>query len=389
MKKYMKKAIKRSFKNAIAIVTTMTFFVPTDSKAFTYTPQWGDTYWDLSQEYGVSVDTLIATNGENLIAGVPIEIPEITLTPVEVYPATTNTSVNNTNTCNYIMPELGDGWYAIAARTWYSVNSLLGANNATLSTPVIYGHMIKLPTGSVDKEYDSYIGNDTQNTSSSNTNGYMPEYGDGWWQISQDTGYSIDSLLRANNATLNTPVIYGVPINLPGSTIIDYAQTYSVPQAERYLGEVTLDNNPWGNSWYNIRLACDMLNGVTVAPWETFSFYEQFPNQGGAADGFLPSIAFGPNGEDILVDGGGLCFVSTLTYQGAVLYCGMIPVERWNHVKDIDYATRGVNDAAVMLNTDRRYRQDMQFTNNTGHTVKFYFTYDWSGSVTVSMYAID
>lgn len=314
MKKYMKNAIKRSFKNALAIVTAMTFFVPTDSSAFTYTPQWGDTYWDLSQEYGVSVDTLIATNGENLIAGVPIEIPEITLTPV----------------C---------------------------------------------------------IGVERQDLPASN--GYMPNYGDGWWQISQNTGYSIDSLLQANNATLNTPVIYGKPINLPGSTIIDYAQTYSVPQAERYLGEVTLDNNPWGNSWYNIRLACDMLNGVTVAPWETFSFYEQFPNQGGAADGFLPSIAFGPNGEDILVDGGGLCFVSTLTYQGAVLYCGMIPVERWNHVKDIDYATRGVNDAAVMLNTDRKYRQDMQFTNNTGHTVKFYFTYDWSGSVTVSMYAID
>jgi vancomycin resistance protein YoaR len=315
MKKYMTKAIKRSVKNALAIVTAMTFFVPTDSSAFTYTPQWGDTYWDLSQEYGVSVDTLIATNGENLIAGVPIEIPEITLTPVEVYPTTTNTSANNTDTCNYIMPELGDGWYAIAARTGYSVNSLLAANNATLDT----------------------------------------------W------------------------VIYGQPIYLPDSNTAYY--DYSVP-TEKLLGSVTLYNTPWGNSWYNIMHASDMLNDVTVAPGETISFYDQFPNQGGAADGFLKSTAFGANGELIYVDGGGLCFVSTTWYQCAVLACDMIPVERWNHVNYVSYASPGY-DAAVMLNTDRRYRQDMQFTNNTGHTVKFYFTYDWSGALTVSCYTID
>lgn len=309
MKKYMKKAIKRSVKNALAIVTAMTFFVPTDSSAFSYTPQWGDTYWDLSQQYGVSVDTLIATNGENLIAGVPIEI---TLTPVCI-----GTGVKD------------------------------------------------LPV----------------------SNGYMPNYGDGWYQIAEDTGYSLESLLQANGATLDTPVIYGVPVNLPGSTI-DYDQTYSVPQAETYLGGKTLYNNPWGNSWYNIRHAADMLNGVTVAPWETFSFYWQFPNQGGYADGFLDSTAYGVNGENIQVPGGGLCFVSTTMYQAAVLQCGMTSVERWNHCRPVSYAVAG-DDAAVNLHTDRYYRQDMQFMNNTGHTVKFYFTYDWTGALTVSIYTID
>ena len=306
----MKKIIKRSVKNALAIVTAMTFFVPTDSSAFTYTPQWGDTYWDLSQEYGVSVDTLIADNGENLIAGVPIEI---NLVPVEISPGKQDIPLSN----GY-MPDYGDGWYAISEKTGYSVNSLLAANNATLETPVIYGQLVKLPTGAAAKEYDSY--ND------------------------------------------------------------HYTETY--------IGGKTLQNTPWGNSWYNIRLACDMLNGVMVAPWGAFSFYDQFPNQGGSADGFLPSIAFGPNGEDIIVDGGGLCFVSTTMYQAAVLECDMMPVERWNHCRPVSYAVSGY-DAAVNLHTDRQYRQDMQFINNNDYWVKFRFTYDYNGNVTVSVYRFD
>lgn len=304
----MKKYIKRAVKNAIAIVTAISFITPQNTYAFQYTPQWGDTWWDLSQTYGIPMEDLIAINGENLIAGVPVEI---SLNPVCVGTSGTPTYINS---------------------------------------------------------------------------GYMPNLGDGWYQIAEDTGYNLDSLLAANNATLDTPVIYGVPINLPGSAN-EYYYSYNTPQAETYLGGKTLQNNPWGNSWHNICHAADMLNGVTVAPWETFSLYWQFPNQGGYADGFLDSTAFGANGEEIQVPGGGLCFVSTTMYQAAVLECGMIAVERHDHVKDVSYAVRG-QDAAVDFHTDRKYRQDMQFTNNTGHTVKFYFTYDWTGNLTVSCYAV-
>lgn len=153
------------------------------------------------------------------------------------------------------------------------------------------------------------------------------------------------------------------------------------------LGSATIySDKTFTNSWKNITHSADMLNGFELKPWEEFSFYRYFPGHCGYEEGFVDAPAYTESGT---APGGGICFTSTGTYKCAVLVCGLYEVERHDHEKPVGYAVKG-QDAAVNLDEDITYRQDMRFINDTEHTLKFYYDYNsWTGEFTVSCYIVD
>lgn len=221
---------------------------------------------------------------------------------------------------------------------------------------------------------------------------YFPAPYEGWYSIAEHSGYSLDTILEVNNATLDTPVIFGMGVYLPGemienfdstdnSGVYDYSEAVEV--VEEVLASQTLYNNPNADSWWNIVQGAKILDGTEIENGEIFSFYNCFPNQGGEADGMIESNYFIDENTIGRAFGSGLCFDSTTTSQAADKVEGLDIIERWAHVQDVGYATRGVDDAAVNLSVDPEYRQDLKILNNTGDRIRFNYEADsFTGALT-------
>lgn len=276
----------------------------------------------------------------------------------------------------------GDCWSIIAEAYNTTVESLLSLNNANINDYIIEGQTVYVEDNKTSTSVT------TTNNIATNTNVYYPEKGEGWLSIACKTGVNINDLLSYNNTNIANPVIYGMPIKLTNNTITTNNVSNTNNYTSKLIGSNTLYNIPYGNSWYNITLMADKLNGVIVQPNEIFSLYNYpaFPNHCNELDGFKASGAFDENGDLVTAYGGGICFTSTVFYQTAVFECGMTSIERHNHVKAVSYAVPG-KDAAV--NLDGSYVADMKFKNTLGYPVQFKFSYDNNtGAMTVNAFKV-
>lgn len=111
----------------------------------------------------------------------------------------------------------------------------------------------------------------------------------------------------------------------------------------------------------NVVLASKLINGMVLAPGETFS-YNKAVGPRTAARGFKEATVYS-NGESVPGIGGGICQVSSTLYS-AVLYADLEVVERTNHSMTVDYMPKG-QDATVSYGTI-----DFKFRNNTKNPIK-------------------
>ncbi|MCL5675514.1 MAG: VanW family protein [Patescibacteria group bacterium] len=118
------------------------------------------------------------------------------------------------------------------------------------------------------------------------------------------------------------------------------------------------------NRVYNISLAASRLNGVLIAPGETFSFNRALGDIS-AFTGYKQAYII-KDGKTILGDGGGVCQVSTTLFRSA-LNAGLPIVERWAHAYRVGYYEQdsppGI-DATVYSPTN-----DLKIKNDTGHYI--------------------
>lgn len=118
------------------------------------------------------------------------------------------------------------------------------------------------------------------------------------------------------------------------------------------------------NRIYNVNLAASRLNGILVAPGETFSFAKAIGDVS-AFTGYKQAYVI-QNGKTILGDGGGVCQVSTTLFR-AILNAGLPVVERTAHAYRVGYYEQdsppGI-DATVYVPS-----VDLKFKNDTGHHV--------------------
>jgi vancomycin resistance protein YoaR len=115
---------------------------------------------------------------------------------------------------------------------------------------------------------------------------------------------------------------------------------------------------------YNINLGASRINGVLVAPGETFSFDKALGDVS-AFTGYKQAYVI-QNGKTILGDGGGICQVST-TFFRALLNAGLPIVERHAHAYRVGYyeedSPPGI-DATIFTPT-----VDLKFKNDTGNYI--------------------
>lgn len=98
------------------------------------------------------------------------------------------------------------------------------------------------------------------------------------------------------------------------------------------------------NRIYNIKLACEKLDGHIVAPGEEFSFNNVMGKMGNE-DGYKKATGFDSNGKKIKMYGGGICQISSTLYN-AVLASDLKVTERHAHSRRVYYVPKN-KDATV------------------------------------------
>lgn len=164
----------------------------------THTVKKGETYWTISQSYGVSLSALLAANNaqtnDYLTIGQTITVP------------------GSTSTTRYTV-KAGDTYWKIAQSYGVSLSALLEANNAQTNDYLTVGQTITIPTGS-----SSGGGSSGGGSSSSTGTRYTVKSGDTYWKIAQNYGVSLSELLAANNAQTNSALTVGQTITIPVSS---------------------------------------------------------------------------------------------------------------------------------------------------------------------------
>ncbi len=115
------------------------------------------------------------------------------------------------------------------------------------------------------------------------------------------------------------------------------------------------------NRIYNLKLAASRINGVLVAPGETFSFVNTVGDIT-AATGYKPAYVI-KSGRTVLDDGGGVCQSSTTLFR-AILNAGLPITERTAHAYRVHFYEDG--GFAPGLDATIFYPSvDLKFKNDT------------------------
>ena len=157
------------------------------------------------------------------------------------------------------------------------------------------------------------------------------------------------------------------------------ARTTAKARAMGIVGEVSSFSTTYGGipeRLHNVALVAQLIDGAMVAPGETFSF-NKTTGARTAAKGFevAPVII---NGELTTGIGGGVCQVSTTTFNAA-FDAGLPITERTNHALYISHYPLG-RDATVDYPS-----VDLKFRNDTGHWLLIR-TFVSTGSLTVTIF---
>lgn len=115
---------------------------------------------------------------------------------------------------------------------------------------------------------------------------------------------------------------------------------------------------------YNVTLAASRMNGVLVAPGETFSFVKTIGDVS-SFTGYKQAYII-ENGKTVLGDGGGVCQVSTTLFRAA-LNAGLPITERHAHAYRVHYYEEDSGpglDATVYVPS-----VDFKFKNDTNHYI--------------------
>ncbi len=156
-----------------------------------YTVQKGDSFWVISQKFGITLKEVLEKNNANYTT--PLYIGDVVSVPSSTY-----------------IVSKGDSFYLIAKKCGVSLNELLDANNANYSTILYIGDRVIIPSKDTipdneEKPSGNYITYET----------YTIKKNDTLWTIAIDCKIPMEELLNANNLTENDYVYEGMKLKYP------------------------------------------------------------------------------------------------------------------------------------------------------------------------------
>lgn len=141
----------------------------------------------------------------------------------------------------------------------------------------------------------------------------------------------------------------------------------SIPNKEGYqliAASVITSKNSSENRKFNMSLACEKLNGLTLEPGEQFDWYgANGVGKANKANGFKKAKVI-MNKKYVEGYGGGVCQVSTTLYN-CIYNLDITPDEIHHHSLPSSYVTKGM-DATVAYPA-----KNFKFTNSMDYTIEF------------------
>jgi len=221
-------------------------------QSFSYTAQPGDTYWKISQKFNVSIDKLMALNNADqnsvIYVGQQIHVPDNsayttihTVSKRETYWKISqkygvsleslleaNNAVNNSSLNvgdKIIIPaaektgeiyytvQKGDTFWKISQKFGVNVNDLMTYNNANENTIIYIGQTIKIPKSDTSKPTSSDV---SQSTGPYVTyTSYKVVKGDTVWNIALKFGIPQEELIKANSSINPNSLVIGQTLRIP------------------------------------------------------------------------------------------------------------------------------------------------------------------------------
>ena len=136
-------------------------------------------------------------------------------------------------------------------------------------------------------------------------------------------------------------------VTLPAASIVPTVEQSVVATYSTYYDEAE-------SRAINIRQASTYINQLQLQPGESFSFSKAVQRRT-SENGYVVAPSYA-GGSVVTSVGGGICQVSSTLYH-ALLQCGIIPTERYNHSGTVYYAEMGL-DAAIAQGS-----KDFKFVN--------------------------
>ena len=174
-----------------------------------------------------------------------------------------------------------------------------------------------------------------------------------------------------------------------GDGAVDLAVTEEVPKGNAeelskvkdVLGTFTTSFSSSGRDRSaTVTNGCNLINGATILPGETFSTYEAV-SPFTESNGYYMAGSY-LNGQVVDSIGGGICQVSTTLYN-AVLKSELQVDERHNHSMIVGYVKPSM-DAAIAESAGK----DFKFTNNTGYPI-YIEGYTSNKNITFTIYGVE
>lgn len=224
-------------------ITLSALVMATQAQAATHTVVKGDTYWTISQKYGIDFTALLqannATTSSQLEIGDKVYVPEGSTTHTVVkgdtywtisqkYGIDFNTllAVNNATTSSWleigdkvIIPSSqavhtvvkGDTYWTISQKYGVDFTALLKANNATTASWLEIGDKVLIPTSSSSSSSSSSASTTPYITYTT----YTVKSGDTYWSIANNHGIPMSELLEVNGLTENSYIYAGQKLTIP------------------------------------------------------------------------------------------------------------------------------------------------------------------------------
>lgn len=171
-------------------ITLWALMLATTAQAASHTVVKGDTYWTISQKYGVDFHTLLKANGATTSSW--LEIGDVVYVPTEKVHKVVK----------------GDTYWTISQKYGVDFNTLLKANGATTSSWLEIGDIVTIPSTSSTPPSPSTTPYITYST-------YTVKSGDTYWSIANNWGIPMSELLSANSLTESSPIYVGKKLTIP------------------------------------------------------------------------------------------------------------------------------------------------------------------------------
>ncbi|MBE3127438.1 MAG: LysM peptidoglycan-binding domain-containing protein, partial [Candidatus Atribacteria bacterium] len=191
---------------------------PENAESIVYTVKAGDSLWNISQKYGVSVEAIIDVNNlrdkDSLSLGQKLEIPAM------------GGGASNSNQkeepiiVNYTIVK-GDTLWSISQRYDVNMNTIISTNNLKEISQLSIGQKLKLPITNMDiakaEGYDQ--------KAAAEEIIYYVQKGESLWSISREYNVKLEAIIAANSITDASKISAGQQLripNVPGTRSIIY-----------------------------------------------------------------------------------------------------------------------------------------------------------------------